>query len=93
MIDAYVEGLPIPSSSNFFTRLASVYRGGGRVKCWFFSALINYTVINNIVLNTAIYSGFRNPNIDDLGKVFSKNSGTVVVPNKNLDPEKITSYE
>ena len=28
MVGAYVEGLPIPNSSNFFTRLASEYRGG-----------------------------------------------------------------
>ena len=30
---AYVEGLPIPNSSSFFTRLASEYLGGGCVKC------------------------------------------------------------
>ena len=33
MILAYVEGLPIPNSSNFLTRLASEYLGGGWVKC------------------------------------------------------------
>ncbi len=31
-------------------------------------------------------SGFKSPNIDDLGKVFEKN-GIVVVPNDNLKPE------
>ena len=30
---AYVDGLPIPSSSSFFTKLASEYLGGGCVKC------------------------------------------------------------
>ena len=30
---AYVEGLPIPNSSSFFTKLASEYLGGGCVKC------------------------------------------------------------
>jgi hypothetical protein len=30
-IEAYVEGRPMPSSSSFLTRLASVYRGGGDV--------------------------------------------------------------
>ena len=33
IILAYVEGLPIPSSSNFLTKLASEYLGGGCVKC------------------------------------------------------------
>ena len=33
IILAYVDGLPIPSSSSFFTRLASEYLGGGWVKC------------------------------------------------------------
>src|SRR6516225_7893787 len=33
IIDAYVDGLPIPSSSSSFTSVASVYLGGGSVKC------------------------------------------------------------
>ena len=33
MIDAYVEGRPIPSSSSVLTSEASVNRGGGCVKC------------------------------------------------------------
>lgn len=33
-------------------------------------------------------SGFRAPNIDDLGKVFDSSPGNVVVPNPNLAPEK-----
>src|ERR1700720_1204732 len=33
IIEAYVEGRPIPSSSSSFTSVASVYRGGGSVKC------------------------------------------------------------
>lgn len=32
-------------------------------------------------------SGFRSPNIDDLGKVFDSEPGTVVVPNADLEPE------
>ncbi len=41
--------------------------------------------------NTQFYanlsSGFRSPNIDDLGKVFDSEPGTVVVPNADLEPE------
>jgi len=32
-------------------------------------------------------TGFRSPNIDDLGKVFDSEPGSVVVPNVNLKPE------
>lgn len=38
-----------------------------------------------ISLNTA--TGFRAPNIDDMGKVFDSNPGSVVVPNPNLKSE------
>ncbi|MEQ1744072.1 MAG: TonB-dependent receptor [Saprospiraceae bacterium] len=33
-------------------------------------------------------SGFRVPNVDDLGKVFESQSGSVIVPNPDLAPEK-----
>jgi hemoglobin/transferrin/lactoferrin receptor protein len=36
-------------------------------------------------LNTS--TGFRAPNIDDVGKVFDSEPGRVIVPNKNLRPE------
>lgn len=35
----------------------------------------------------ALSSGFRSPNIDDLGKVFDSEPGAVVVPNPGLKPE------
>src|SRR5213080_1012407 len=34
MMLAYVDGRPIPSRSSSFTKLASLKRGGGSVKCW-----------------------------------------------------------
>ena len=34
-----------------------------------------------------VSSGFRNPNVDDLSKVFETNIGRVVVPNLNVKPE------
>ena len=43
MIIAYVEGLPIPSSSSALINLASVYLAGGSVKCWF--ALSSFAAI------------------------------------------------
>lgn len=40
--------------------------------------------------NAMLSSGFRAPNVDDAGKVFDSEPGTVVVPNSDLKPE--TSY-
>lgn len=38
-------------------------------------------------MNAVIASGFRMPNIDDIGKVFESAPGVVVVPNVDLKPE------
>lgn len=38
-------------------------------------------------------SGFRAPNIDDLGKVFDSQAGAVVVPNNTIRPEKAWQAE
>lgn len=44
-------------------------------------------------MNTVIASGFRMPNIDDIGKVFESAPGTVVVPNVTLKPEYAWNME
>ncbi len=41
---------------------------------------------NKIQINTVLSSGFRNPNIDDIGKI-RENNGLLVVPNTFLKPE------
>lgn len=38
-------------------------------------------------------SGFRAPNVDDLGKVFDSRTGSVVVPNAGLAPMMVTTLE
>ena len=38
-------------------------------------------------------SGFRAPNIDDMGKVFESTPGYLVVPNANLRPEQVVNLE
>ena len=49
-------------------------------------------IVNNASKNTKIAlnlaSGFRVPNIDDLAKIFDSSAGNLIVPNKNLKPEK-----
>ncbi len=49
-------------------------------------------IVNNASENTKIAfnlaSAFRVPNIDDLAKIFESAAGTLIVPNKDLKPEK-----
>ncbi|WBX73821.1 TonB-dependent receptor [Tenacibaculum pacificus] len=45
-----------------------------------------YKPVKNLQLNAVLSSGFRSPNIDDVGKVREKND-EVTVPNINLKPE------
>lgn len=46
-----------------------------------------YRLAERWQMNTVIASGFRMPNVDDIGKVFESAPGIVVVPNINLRPE------
>ena len=57
------------------------------------SALLSYKISRSTTIKTSYYSGFRNPNIDDIGKVFSKNDKDVVVPNDKLEPEYADNLE
>ncbi len=45
-----------------------------------------YTPNENWQINTILSSGFRNPNVDDFGKVRAKDD-YITVPNENLSPE------
>ncbi len=47
----------------------------------------------NWQLSSAISTGFRAPNIDDIGKVFDSEPGAVVVPNPDLKPEYAVNGE
>jgi len=55
--------------------------------------LLTYKTTNSTTFNASYYNGFRNPNIDDLGKVFSKDNGYVVVPNAELEAEYSENLE
>lgn len=44
-------------------------------------------------INSVLATGFRAPNVDDLGKVFDSAPGSVVVPNPNLAPEKTVNID
>lgn len=43
--------------------------------------------------NALASTGFRAPNVDDMGKVFDSVRGTVIVPNTGLKPESTTNFE
>lgn len=51
-----------------------------------------YKPSNSTKISTVISSGFRSPNIDDIGKIREKN-GNVTVPNADLKPEHAYSID
>lgn len=44
-------------------------------------------------VSPVISTGFRSPNVDDLGKIFDSEPGTVLVPNPDLKPEYAYNLE
>ena len=52
-----------------------------------------YKLNDNSRFTTNLSSGFRAPNVDDLGKVFDSEHGTVITPNTNLKPEYAYSLD
>jgi len=57
------------------------------------SAQMNYKVSKNLIFNASISNGFRNPNTDDIGKIFSKDDISVILPNDQLSPERTFNFE
>ncbi|MEO9853484.1 MAG: TonB-dependent receptor [Reichenbachiella sp.] len=49
--------------------------------------------IKNLRWNLLFSTGFRSPNVDDVGKVFDSEPGSVVVPNEDLSSEYTFNYE
>ena len=47
----------------------------------------------NEKLNFTISTGFRAPNVDDIGKVFDINENVIIVPNPNIKPEYTINKE
>ncbi len=46
-----------------------------------------WKISNELNIKSSLSSGFRAPNVDDIGKVFDSEPGNVVVPNEDLQPE------
>lgn len=52
-----------------------------------------YNPGSNWALNLNLSTGFRSPNVDDLGKVFDSEPGSVIVPNPDLQAEYAWNIE
>ena len=52
-----------------------------------------YKSSNSLSFGFNLSSGFRSPNVDDIGKVFDSEPGSVVVPNPNLSAESAYNAE
>jgi hemoglobin/transferrin/lactoferrin receptor protein len=52
-----------------------------------------YEKYSDIRIGGAISTGFRAPNVDDIGKIFDSEPGSVVVPNDDLEAEYATNFE
>ncbi|MEZ4962921.1 MAG: TonB-dependent receptor [Saprospiraceae bacterium] len=79
--------LDVNFDKNFFeTELAHVRQTAN-------SQNLHFGVVGNLNgglrLNVLLSTGFRNPNIDDLGKTFETNGGDLMVANPDLRPEQV----
>jgi len=52
-----------------------------------------YLVNKNLKLYSSIATGFRSPNVDDMGKVFESAGGRIIIPNANIKPEQTTTID
>jgi hemoglobin/transferrin/lactoferrin receptor protein len=52
-----------------------------------------YRVTKGTKIDVIAASGFRAPNVDDMGKLFDSEPGSVIVPNKDLKPEYTYNLE
>ncbi len=54
---------------------------------------LNYRLNEKHLFTSSIGSGYRNPNIDDVGKTFDFEPGRVVIPSGNVRPEYAYSFD
>ena len=54
---------------------------------------VEFNSETNWTFSTNVSTGFRSPNVDDIGKIFDSEPGSVVVPNPNLKPEYAYNVE
>lgn len=79
------------ADTNAFQFLNGTYTQGSSALTW--RAGIMYMPGSDWRVSLLGSSGFRAPNIDDMGKVFDGVPGDVIVPNTELEPETTTNFE
>ncbi len=52
-----------------------------------------FTPTEKWIISANLSTGFRSPNVDDVGKVFDSEPGAVVIPNTNLNTEYVYNAE
>ncbi len=52
-----------------------------------------HTPSDDVKVSILLSSGYRTPNVDDLSKVFESSSGSLIVPNEDLKPERTINTE
>lgn len=78
-------------ATNFFNLPFSEIEQKNFIYCGAVGIVNNPTKNLKIACNVA--SAYRVPNIDDLSKIFESGAGTLIVPNKNLKPEKTVTAD
>ncbi len=52
-----------------------------------------YKPVERLIISTNFGTAFRSPNVDDIGKVFDSGSGSVTVPNTDLNAEYAYNFD
>lgn len=52
-----------------------------------------YKAREHFLLRANISTGYRSPNVDDIGKFFDSEPGSIVIPNDNLGPEYAYNFD
>lgn len=76
---------------NFPFQTAEYFNFGGNGAVEWVTKFSNRSILKHISLVAS--SGFRAPNVDDIGKVFDSNPSMLVVPNPNIKPEYVYTFE
>lgn len=60
---------------------------------WNGSMGATFKINDDLKMYYNVSTGFRAPNVDDIGRVFDSQPGSVIVPNPNLKPETAYNFE